>query len=345
MIDWISVVIPLRHIPIKSGHFLLFDEDGIVLSDKKCHKFFEGSHESKILLRSQGSLDETGHCTAIFMSGNPSKFLQGHNVFGHDGLVDLLRGCLLYCLEQYDLGIDPLTVVGAINGGIVSRIDFTKSIQFDNRSQVRAYIKQVSQIAHTRSGRPLQKKWTLAFQAHSRRWSLIVYSKGDELDSHKLSDQFEHRDYVQSEADKLVRVELRLKTLELKLLQCRKVYQLTAAKLHDLYAEYIGRVNMPTKVDLTSDQLADLGRTYRASYLLWKSGVDIQGEMTESTYYRHVAKIKQAGCDISVPYQVSNVSNVVPLKTSINGRPYDTPQEAIDKGLVYQPKQLRLISN
>ena len=101
---------------------------------------------------------------------------------------------------------------------------------------------------------------------------------------------------------------------------------------------------MSEKVTLSSDEIAALSRTLKATYLLWRSGIDIQGEMTERTYYRHLHEIKKVGVDISVPYEESTVSNVIPLKTVITAEPYHTPQTAYDKGLVFQPKQLRLVA-
>ena len=343
MIDWVSVVIPIKHKPIKAGHYLMFDEDGEILSNKPVYKHFKGSFEQKIGLRSQGDLDANGYISQLFLFGNPSKYLQGHNVFGIDDLCDLIRGTMLDVCERYDLGINLLTLMGAIDSGVVSRIDFTKSIKFQNRMQVRAYIKQLSLVAHTRSGRPQQKKWTLAFQSTSKRWSAVIYSKGDEVESNKLHKDFEEKDFIHSVADSLVRVELRFKTLELIDLNLRKVHQLTSEKLHEIYSEFLGRINMPTSIELTSDQVDSLSRTLKATYLLWKSGIDVQNDMSKSTYYRHVSEIKKIGVDISIPYQESSVSNVIPLKTVLHAELFETPQEAFDKGLVYQPRQLTVV--
>lgn len=343
MIDWISVVLPIRHKPIRAGHFMLFDSDGEILSNKPISQIFEGSHESKISLRTQGSLDGQGYASELFLSGNPSKFLQGHNVFGSRDLVGLLQGTLLNLIESAELDIRPEQVIFAIQGGIVSRIDITDSIQFQNRLQARSYIKQLSQIAHTRSGRPLQKKWTLAFQPSSRRWSLVVYSKGDEIQTHKLPASFTEKDFIHSQADSLVRVELRLKTLELLDLGLRHVQDLTEEKLNSIYSEFVRRVQMSEQVTLTDEQIHSLPRRLKTTFLLWREGVDIQAEMSKTTYYEHVSSLKKRGIDISVPYSGDSVNNVVPITTVIQGEAYQIPNEAYDKGLVYQPRKLRIV--
>lgn len=343
MIDWISVSIPLKHTPIKSGHYLMFDEEGEILANNTVRKLFKGSYDTKIAIRSQGHFDNNGQCTTLYLSGNPSKYLQGHNVFGNENLIHLLQGIFLDITKRYDLGINKLEIISAVNAGTVSRIDFTKSLQFDNRLQARSYIKQLSLLAHTRSGRPMQKKWTLAFQPSSKRWNLIVYSKGDEIETNKLHQDFEHKEFIQNEANSLVRVELRFKSLELLDLNLRKVHQLTPTKLNELYEEYINRVNMSNKLEVSDEFLQKLPRTIKASYLMWKSGLDIQAEMTERTYYRHLSEIRKIGVDISIPYQESSVNNVVPLKTVINAKPYITPKEAYEKGLVFKQANLTLV--
>ena len=77
MIDWVSAKIICNHDPDK-----LFN--GAVLSlnsnlekewvcDKK--KTVEGSYSTKIQIQSITD-------THIYISGNPTKFLQGHNLFG-----------------------------------------------------------------------------------------------------------------------------------------------------------------------------------------------------------------------------------------------------------------------
>ena len=100
---------------------------------------------------------------------------------------------------------------------------------------------------------------------------------------------------------------------------------------------------MPTSIELTSEQIDSLTRTLKATYLLWKAGVDIQIDMSERTYYRHVSEIKKIGVDITIPYQKSSVTNVIPLTTVLHAEPFEIPEEAFKKGLVFQPKQLRVV--
>lgn len=343
MIDYIAANIPLRHKRINAGELIVTNEHGEVTTRKVIRATLEGSYDSRITVRSQGRTDHNGYADELYIQGNPSKFLQGHNVFGASCLKDMLTAVLSTLIENNSIETELINVIASVSGATISRIDYTKSLKFQNRQQARAYIKQLSQLAHTRTGRPLQKSWTLAFQPNSRRWNIVCYTKGDEINKHKLHQDFPEKDYIKEQADNLVRVELRLRSLELIDLGLRKVHNFTEQRLNELYEEYIGRIQMSQKLELTSDTLNELSRTHRSTYLLWKSGIDVQAEMTKTTYYAHRSAILKHGVDISVPYEPQAKSNVIPLKQTLVAEPYQIPKEAYDKGLVFQPRTLRLI--
>ena len=344
MIDWISCVIPLAHEPIPTGRIMSVDVDGEIEFAKPKPKLFEGSYESKIVLRSQGVLDQKYRNTQLFLSGNPSKFLQGHNVFGIDDLRYLLLGVFRKLSKTNQFNFDLFQLYGAIDSATVSRIDLTDSIRFQNRQQCRAYIHQLSSIAHTKNSRPSQDNWTLHFQPKSKRWNAVIYTKGDEVSRRTFPESFKHKDFIINEADSLVRVEIRLKTLDLKRLDSRYVYQLTPKLIQDLYQKYIGRLKMSETIELTDEQLKSLTPSYQSTYMKWKAGIDIQGDMTTSTYYRHRSKLLKIGVDISVPYKSISTAEILPLKRVLKAERYDIPQEAHDRGLVYKPEPVRLIT-
>jgi len=69
------------------------DENGEIEWRAPKRKQATGSYEKKISIKSAGS-DGQGNATHLWVSGNPSKFLQGHNVFGSDDLVSLVYGVI-----------------------------------------------------------------------------------------------------------------------------------------------------------------------------------------------------------------------------------------------------------
>lgn len=347
MIDWVTCVIPLVHRPIKTGQFISFDQDGAVEFVKPKYQRVEGSYSSSVIVKSQGELDKEGNATELYFDGNPSKFVQGHNVFGVLDLKQLLHGVFRKLHKSSAIDFELFSLFSCLDSAKVVRLDVTNSIQFSNQNEVRAYIKQLSQFAHTRNGRPQQKQWRLLFSGGSRRWSISVYSKGDEVTKRSFSSDFDHRDFIVSEASRLCRVEVRFLSMELLKNGLNKIYRITPEKLTSLYSDYVSRITMSEKIELSSDELTALPKTVRHTYLLWKSGLSVQAEMSTPTFYRHRAALMKAGVDISVPYDPAVTGEIVPLKRVVEAVPYQIPQEARDRGLVYEyeaPK-LRLISN
>lgn len=86
MIDYVSGFFPCFHDPDKlfGGGVVSFD----ALYNKEWNVVkklsVEGSYSSKIQLLSTGNNE-------IYFTGNPVKFLQGHNLFGTNDLKELLN--------------------------------------------------------------------------------------------------------------------------------------------------------------------------------------------------------------------------------------------------------------
>ena len=85
MIDWVSAKLICNHDPDKlsSGLVASLDRDGN--TEWLVHKKFsvEGSFSTKVQIQSLTD-------TQIYISGNPTKFLQGHNLFGSNDIVGLM---------------------------------------------------------------------------------------------------------------------------------------------------------------------------------------------------------------------------------------------------------------
>ena len=344
MIDYISILIKLPHQPLPAGKVLSLDADGEQEWCSPKSFQFSGSHESKMSFRSQGYIDGKGRATELFVTGNPSKFLQGHNVFGHDNLHDLMMGVFRKINDETGFYFDLIPLLGALHSAVVSRIDYTRSIQFENRRQAETYISQLSLRAHHRSGGSVLRGHSLYFNQSSRRWSIVVYAKGQELDKHRLHPDFKHRNFIYEQADNLVRVELRLKTLELKDCDCRKLYQLTPEKLTALYQERLERIQMNTIAELPTETISTMKPCFRSTYLMWKEGVNVQAMMKSPTFYRHASALRKLGVDISVPYSGKTTAKIIPLTTAIEGKPYQTPDFAYEQDLVFKPQPVRLVS-
>ena len=86
MIDYVSGFFPCKHDPSKLISGLVMSFDSLGNQEWVCNKKLsvEGSHSSKIQLQSHSE-------NLVYFTGNPVKFLQGHNLFGTNDIRHLMR--------------------------------------------------------------------------------------------------------------------------------------------------------------------------------------------------------------------------------------------------------------
>ena len=133
MIDWITAVINCDHDPSKlmAGMVMSFDINGQPEWVVNKNVSVEGSHSTKIQIKSHTD-------SQIWISGNPVKFLQGHNIFGTDDLTYLMGRFFDALLGHEELGLSPTDVqYEAIQAGhyFLKRVDINQSWHLKNREE------------------------------------------------------------------------------------------------------------------------------------------------------------------------------------------------------------------
>lgn len=336
MIDWITALLPCSHAPLNGGCVVSIGPDGDEewRSERKVRA--RGSFESSIDIRSQGG-DGKGGATHLFIDGNPSKFLQGHNLFGSDDLVSLMREVFARLVDQFSL-TPTNTDWAMVEAGdyTVCCIDYTRSFELPTRGDVKAWLRAAEFKAKSRHGRPSSKGGTLYFGQRSRRWCLKFYCKGEEIEApkHTLPYELQLPDLI-AWADNKLRAELRLRTRELIDIQLRRACDLTPDRLAELFNEYVRGLDMSEQIALTTEALLALPQRLRSSYVLWKSGEDLRGTLSKNTYYKHRKELREYGIDIAIRCEVVDRSNVVPLVRVLEAVPVGIPDFAFTQGLVH----------
>lgn len=187
MIDWVSAILPCKHDPSKliSGLVMAFDAQGNNEWTVNKTLTVEGSHSSKIQIKSHTE-------NQIYISGNPTKFLQGHNLFGSNDLVGLMGKFFDELLKHEDLGLcpDPFQLANIKDGHYeLTRVDVNETWHLNNQKDVLAWIRAVGETAYLKHrGAGQFSGDTAYFAKNSRRWALKCYSKGLEIlaKGHKL---------------------------------------------------------------------------------------------------------------------------------------------------------------
>jgi len=346
MIDWTRIIFRQVHNPIPTGRVLSISPDGAMEWESPKRVSVRGSHESNILIRSQGG-DGQGRATELYIDGNPTKFIQGHNVFGSNDLLGLVTELIRrICSVYQDLPTDFLIRKAQKGDFEVLGLHICNSFCAGSRSRAQAIQQTLLLKSRTRSGRCQSQGGTNYWNKSSRknRWLAKSYLKGEEISSrkksHRLPEELKNMG-LEEYADSLVRIEFEIYKQEF---LDRKVplthgYQFTEAVINDLYVEYWGRIEMSTQAAIASDELQLMPRALRSTYLMWKEGIQVRASMSKPTFYRHRHDLLSYGVDISIPHEIDS-SNVIPLIQIIEAKPVGIPAWAYEKGLIFSPKSV-----
>ena len=336
MIDWVTGKFWITHNPdvLRSGQSIRTKiVDGVerIEYDIANRLSVKGSHDASITIRSH--TDNT-----VEISGNPAKFLQGHNVFGSDDLILLMRKFFYNLTQITDLGLDPtFDDFKAVHDGdyLITRIDINATWLLNNKDEVLAWIRSAGdKTLLARRGRGVFSGDTLYYGKNSRRWSLKMYSKGHEIQKRKLSKELDIPE-LKDFAEKALRIELTLRSLELKERGLHFVQRWTPDFAIMLLMEAIGKLEMSNNFSLNDDKLALLKPRLRLAYKAWLRGDDLRQDLPKKTYYRYRAELLKYDIDIANVQNIDKpASKVIPLLTVLQAQPAEIPSWAYDLNLI-----------
>lgn len=349
MIDWLNIELPLLHTPVKQGRRFVVDHDGVITSDFVMGRGVEndetpeGSYSSKIMVASvdtpytveacTGNRQTGVHASGLSFRGNPTKFLQGHNVFGLDCIKTLVYRMVEKVLPQ--LQFDAFTVRRALRlveqwQFQVTKIDITHMFDLGSDADVNAYLRMLPFTASDRGDRAEFCKNTWYSGKHSTLWSLKMYNKYRELQSRNKAHQLPKHLWdtgIEEFALGKLRAELVLqkKALVRMGMTCPQKLQ---QSLFDIYEEHVGRITMKEQ-KISEHDVIKLPATVQATFARWKRGEDLKSVYGNDTYYRHRRILLQYGIDIKKPPipEEERIAVVRPLKVLKPRMVTDIPQE------------------
>lgn len=311
MIDWVTAVVPCTHQEkLIGGRLASISPEGEIEWQVEKAQSLPGSHESSFQVKS-----ESPH--HLWVSGNPAKWLQGHNLFGTDDLIGLMVVTLSRMVTLLGLTPSMSDYAAWRNGSYrLTRIDCTAMWNLPSRADVRAWLRAVEFQSKSRHGRAISRNGTVYFGMRSRRWGLKFYSKGDEVTcktkGHALPSDISHRDQLIEFADSKLRGELLLRSMQLKKLGLDWATAWSETTPIELLQEYIKGLDMAEQFSLTPQILEDLPPRLKLVYKAWQNGDDLRQIFPGSTFYRYRRELLKHGIDINIR-QPSQPERVIPL--------------------------------
>lgn len=320
---------------LSDGCFVRFDADGVHESTTLKKLKVEGSHETSLFVRCDGS--------TVWFEGNISKFGRPDNVFGYS---------FAQCLERINAFLSahqlpPFTkgVRGEYQapggkmrpiwtGARITRLDLTVNYSSGSKENGYHFMRFLAsqQASRLKTGTHGEGE-TVDFGRHSRRVYSKAYLKGPELLKHakrnekkttaeKNSLQFDS--YLNQLADWCN---------EIGLVRFETTYHSTF--LIDNYFQFLGGIDMTilesdftqrqsvfTRANAEVDSLASLEPKILAVYRMWQAGDDIVSSMSRATFYRYRSLLLPHGIDIAIK---SNVIKFEPKTRVIQLVPVTMP--------------------
>lgn len=334
MIDWVTAILPCDHDPSKliDGIVMSFDATGAQQWIVNKTLLVLGSHSASIQVKSHSD-------RFIWVSGNPAKFLQGHNIFGTDDLVYLMGRFFDALLKHDQLGLRPTSdQYDYIQSGAyrLTRVDYNLSWHLDNKEAVLSWIRAAAHCANLKHrGAGQFTGDTLYFGKHSRFWALKCYSKGHEIMAkhHALPTELQIPELMLW-ADKSLRLELVLRGMFLNSARLHVASNWTKDTGKELLLSCVrDDLQISDNMTLKDDVTQSLPNKLKLVYLAWSHGTDIRTMYSKAQFYKYRKQLMPYGVDISV-IRHSDRSNVIPLVRYLEAVPASIPDWAYQKGLV-----------
>ncbi len=282
MIDWVTGRFPLTCAePINGGTVLSLTPDGEVEYRTDRRLVVEGSHSANVTLR--------GGFGVVDFSGNPAKFLQGHNIFGPADLRPLMTRAMLHACARAGLPVAPQDVQAWRSGAFtLSRVDVNRMIDCGSTKRVLSVLRVLNHAATTKYQRPVADGTTVYIGLRSRRQQLKFYAKGPELLKHPLSATLApswHQKLTEYAAP-MLRLELTLGSKWFHESSYRDAARWDASTPDMLLDERLAVLEVSDTMRLADETLAGLPANLMLVYDSWRAGRDLRSCYSKAHFYR-----------------------------------------------------------
>lgn len=320
MVDFVSVEMEAElPAPIRDGVMVKLSDDGEVEWETSARLMVKGSFDSRVAVRAISP-------ERLEISGNLAKFMQGHNIFGPDDLPELLHAFL--ARVQPILWPEGLPYID-VWGGKLSRVDCTSGLLLETPSDVLSYLLAAEERGNcSHRGRGVMKgQGTLVYGdatgKRAKAWQLTLYAKGLEVAKHPLPELMMARADVLEYVNRLLRVEVRVRTAELNRMGLRTVEQWVPGSCERVWREKVDRIEFMEGTVMACSDFEGVKPRLLDAYDAWQAGRDMrQGRSSRVFYYLRKEMKDVFGVDISIKCPKSNV---VPLRRVIVAEPARRP--------------------
>ncbi len=328
MIDWISCFVDVRHTKkMVGGYRMETDKHGELMYSLSKTLKIKGSWDASIEISSVDSTAERDNVTGdivytqVYISGNPTKYLQGHNIFGTNDFHHLMVAFFIELFKMAEISITDKELDFLERGYYrLTRIDCTDSLVFSSQKEVDMVLNRIAESGHYRHrGNATMDRGTIYFGKNSKKWSLKIYNKYKEVLKRKLPYTI-NKDKLLEFAKKLLRFEIVLRQQELKKQKLDFACNWNEKTVLEMIMKYINKNKLTISQNnyFSDNEILALPRAIRGTYITWLTGINVSATMSKATFYRHRTLLLEYGIDISTQAQKNNDNNVIQLVDSVD---------------------------
>lgn len=301
---------------INNGRVFSVDEDGLVEWEVERPFQFEGSHESRVQIQSDG--------WTVKLSGNVGRFHRRDNVFGFslDEVMAkanrILAGLELPPFTKGEAFLEYGSPFSKFTGAFFTRLDLTANYSVGSAANVAPFMQHLAaqSVSRMRTG-AFPDGYTVDYGRGSKYWYAKAYAKHHQLTSRQQKKRPPIPE-VLSFVDRvgMVRFEVTLKSRFLAQNGLRYWGGIDMQKLNRVFNEKAEVIRREKAAYESLDQMFEqLPAELLGTALAWKMGKDLPRNMKRATYYRHRRKlIKEYGIDISQPCKVIELATRIKVR-------------------------------
>jgi len=300
MLDWFTGYVGYDASELAVGQFFEVDAHGELVRRLNRWETARGSYSSGVQVTRGMATDamlasrvQYGYLCSqdvLKVSGNPSKFLQGHNVAGPS--VSELGPVLQGLVRAFGEGLRPRDADDPTLPAVHrSRMDCTTAIDLGAHQAVHDWLKLAATKTRSRHGRAIDSSGTVYWGKNSTRWSMKAYCKHCELSAHPPADMDLLPELLEWTRPHL-RLELTLRRPELK-------NRTTLSEA--IIWEFFAKLEVHTMRERTHVEV-NLKAGPKLALQAWYDGTDLSSMLNRMTLYRYrKAILAETGIDITLP--------------------------------------------
>jgi hypothetical protein len=309
MIDWFTGYVGYDASAIALGRFLEFDRHGEVVRHRSRWETAQGSFESGVQVTTAQPTDGMIEAAStqgflcspqvLKISGNPAKYLQGHNVTGPSvsQLGPVVQGLVRAFPDEFRPPDAHSLVLPAVHR---SRVDVNTLVDMGTHQAVHDWLLLAETKTKSKHGRATSSEGTVYWGKHSTRWAMKAYCKHCELKKHPPADSVLHQELLEWTRS-FLRIELVLRRPELK----------NRGSLDEsIIWEFFAKLEINTmRVNTYTEAKSVLPTGMKLALAAWYQGTDLKCFLPERTFYRHRKEILAVtGIDVARPHSDQDAS-------------------------------------